>query len=260
MSSAAHAVTLTARRSARFVAWARAWRAGLVSYDDALDTIASEEEHVAAELPGTWSEIPLREALSHLSKLHPDEIRLALPAPGDPGGLGPSEFTGAALVIGEAVLAGVLGLVPDVREHTSGSGMTFTTVCWHAYQLPPMQNHGQRPTVRQSDAELSQALAETTEALARLDVARWRPELAGALTALRKPTEATDLPEGYDAAARRLFARATMLERVVALAGDAAPGGAINSFEAQRRDEALRPLAAACRHALMTACNAPFGG
>lgn len=258
MSSAAHAVSLTARHSARFVAWARAWRAGLVSFDEALDTISADQEHLAAELPGTWSEVPLREALPHLSRLHPDEIRLALPAPGDPGELGPGALTGAALVAGEAVLAGVLGLVPDVREHTSGSGVTFAVVCWTAYPLPPIPVRGPKPTVRHADAELSQALAATTEALARLDVARWRPELAGALSALRRPTEVGDLPEGYDAGARRLYARATMLERVVALAAESAPGGAVNSFEARQRDEALRPLAAACRQALVTACNSPL--
>ncbi|MBB5869198.1 hypothetical protein F4553_002577 [Allocatelliglobosispora scoriae] len=258
MSSAAHAVSLTARRSARFVAWARAWRAGLVPFDDALDTITTDEEHLAVEVPGTWTELPLREAMPHLSRLHPDEIRLALPAPGDPGGLGPGELTGAALLAGEAVLAGTIGFVPSVREHTSGSGMTFAIVCWTAYPLPQTVAHGPKPTVRQADAELSQALAATTEELARLDVARWRPELAGALTALRRPTEVVDLPEGYEAAARRLYARATMLDQVVALAGDSAPGGAINAFEAQRRDEALRPLGAACRLALVTACNSPL--
>ena len=51
---------------------------------------------------------------------------------------------------------------------------------------------------------------------------------------------------------------AAMLDQVVALAGDSAPGGAINAFEAQRRDEALRPLSAACRLALVTACNSPL--
>ena len=48
-----------------------------------------------ATRPDTWTDIPLREAVRALSKLHPDEIRLVLPAPGDPRGLpGPGPFTG----------------------------------------------------------------------------------------------------------------------------------------------------------------------
>ena len=38
------------------------------------------------------------------------------------------------------------------------------------------------------------------------------------------------------------------------------PGGAVNAYEAQRREEALRPLMAACRQALVVACNAPLDG
>ena len=67
--------------------------------------------------------MPLRDALPALAKLSPDEIRLVLPAPGDPRGLpGPGDFAGAALLAGEAVVAGGLGLIPEVRTHTSGSG------------------------------------------------------------------------------------------------------------------------------------------
>ena len=114
------------------------------------------------------------------------------------------------------------------------------------------------PGAAEAEAELAAALAESTAALTRLDVAQWRPELAGALAALRRPDSATDLPPGFDPRARRLFARASVLDRVLALAGHAAPGGAINNYEAQQRDAALRPLDRACRRALVAACNAPL--
>ncbi|GAA1365505.1 hypothetical protein [Catellatospora chokoriensis] len=260
MSPAAQ-VTLTTRRSARFVAWTRAWRAGLVSFDEILDDLTAEEEQHVRDLPGQWrEEVELREALPALAKLHPDEIRLVLPVPGDPRGLpGPGPFTSHALVSGEGVIASRLGLVPETRQHTSGSGVTFTTVLWRAFELPEAPS-AQLPGVREADGALSLALTETTTRLVRLDVAQWRPELAGALQALRKPDAETDLPPGYDPRARRLYARACVLDRVLTLAGQAAPGGALNSFEAQQRDEALRPLAGACRAALMAACNAPFEG
>src|SRR5918993_813098 len=53
MSPAAGAATLATRRSSRFVAWVRAWRAGLVPYDELGEEIAGEEEHLVADAPGT---------------------------------------------------------------------------------------------------------------------------------------------------------------------------------------------------------------
>jgi hypothetical protein len=263
MSPAAGAATLVARRSPRFVTWVRTWRAGLVPFDEIADEIAGDEEHLAADVPGTWTDVSLREALPALARTHPDQIRLALPAPGDPRGLpGPGPFAGAALVAGEAVVAGAFGLVPELRQHTSGSGMTFSTVLWRAYPLPEADPHAAaggfgEPSAAEAEADLAVALAEATAQLTRLDIAQWRPELAGALAAVRRP-DGTDLPPGFDPRARRLYARAAVLDRVLALAEHAAPGGAVNGYEAQQRDAALRPLTTACRRALVAACNAPL--
>ncbi|HET8680580.1 MAG TPA: hypothetical protein VFM54_01705 [Micromonosporaceae bacterium] len=261
MSPAVSATTLGVRRSARFVAWVRAWRAGLVPYDEVAEEVAAGEEHLVADAPGAWRDVSLRDALAGLSKLHPDEIRLVLPAPGDPRGLpGPgSPFTGAALLAGEGVLAGPYGFVPEVRTHTSGSGDTFSTVLWRCLPLPgtALARTGE-PSSAEAESELALALAEATAAITRLDVAHWRPELAGALAALRRRDDGCDLPPGYDQRARRLYARASLLDRVLALAEQSAPGGAVNTYEAQRRDAALRPLMTSCRRALVAACNAPL--
>jgi len=263
MSPAPSAEALAVRRSARFVAWVRAWRAGLIPYDEVADEIGGDEEHVVGDAPGTWTDISLREGLTIFSKVHPDGIRLVLPAPGDPRGLpGPGHaFTGAALVAGEGVVTDALGLVPEVTVHTSGSGDVFSTVLWRCYPLPgaPVRTPDE-PTTAEAEGDLATALAEATARLMRLDVARWRPELAGALATLRGRDFGCELPPVYDPRARRLFARATVLDRVLALADHAAPGGAVNLHEAQQRDEALRPLLAACRRALVAACNASLAG
>ncbi|HYN95822.1 MAG TPA: hypothetical protein VES42_18410 [Pilimelia sp.] len=259
MSPAAGAATLTARRSTRFVAWVRAWRAGLAPFDEIADEIAGDEEHLVADAPGAWTDVPLSDALPALSRLHPDDIRLVLPAPGDPRGLpGPGPFAGAALLAGEGVLAGELGFVPELRTHTSGSGDTFSTVLRQVHPLAPAPPRHGEPGTAEAEADLAVALAEATAQLTRLDVAQWRPELAGALAALRRPGNGTDLPPGFDPRARRLYARASVLDQVLALAETAAPGGAINGYEAQQRDAALRPLTTACRRALVAACNAPL--
>jgi hypothetical protein len=110
----------------------------------------------------------------------------------------------------------------------------------------------------EAEAELTAALADATTTLTKLDVAPWRPELAGALAVLRKPGNGTDLPPGFSPRACRLFARASVLDRVLALAAEIAPGGAINGYEAQQRDAALRSLTVACRRALVAACNSPL--
>jgi hypothetical protein len=258
MSPAADAATRTARRSTRFVAWVRAWRAGLVPFDELADEIAADEEHLVADAPGTWTDVPLSQGLPIFAKVHPDEIRLVLPVPGDPRGLpGPGELTGAALLAGEAVMTPAFGVVPEVRRHTSGSGVEFETVLW---RVLPVRDY--RPVFQlgaaEAEAELTVALGEATAQLTKLDVAQWKPELAGALQALRRPESTATLPVGFDPRARRLFARASVLDQVLALAGSNAPGGAVNGHEAQQRDAALRPLTTACRQALVAACNSPL--
>jgi len=259
MSRTTETATLTSRRSTRFVAWTRAWRAGILGYDEIAEEIAAGEEHMVADAPGAWTDQTLRESLSMLAKVHPDEIRLVLPAAGDPIGLpGPGPFTGAALLAGEGVIAGTYGLVPEVKEYTSGSGDVFTTVTWQVFVLPEPPKPAYLPGPAEAEADLSAALSEATLALTRLDVAQWKPELAGAIAALRRPDNGTELPPGYDARSRRLFARASVLDRVLALADENAPGGAVNSHEARTRDQVLRPLATACRRALVAACNAPL--
>jgi len=255
------AVAPPLRRSIRMVTWIRAWRSGLAPYEQVADGIADGEEHLVADLPGTWRDTPLDQALPTLSRLHPDTVRLVLPVPGDPSGLpGPCGFTNAALLAGEAVMAGELGLVPQEHEHVSGSGDTFHTVLWQVHPLPATLPPAPLYSAAEAEAELAQALTETTTSLARLDVAQWRPELASALADLRKPSSGTELPPGFDPRCRRLFARARVLEGVLALANRVAPGGAVNAYEAQQREMALRPLTTACRRALLASCNAPLGG
>jgi hypothetical protein len=282
--SSARTLTTSVRRSARLVTWARAWRAGIVSYDDVADETERGEEHLVADAPDTWTDVPLREAVRMMSRLHPDEIRLVLPAPGDPRGLpGPGPFTAGALDVGEGVIAGSLGLVPQVRSHVSGSGDTFETVVWQAYPLPTAAGGamsagsanvaggapsagsavvlgGGEPTLAEADADLTATVAEATAALIRLDVTTWRPDIAGALAALRRPDNGTDLPPGFSPRARRLFARASVLDRVLALAAEVSPDAGVNGFEVQQREAALRPLKVACRRALVAACNSPLEG
>jgi len=257
-----------AARSAVLAAWMRSWRAGFVSYDEVLDEVrGADAEHLVDR---TVHAVSLAEGLAAYSRLDPDDIWLVLPSPGDPRGLpGPGPFTDAALAAGEGVLCGTGGLVPDITMHTSGSGDMWTTVTWRPTPLArsnaPVVGADPRaiarrgaPTVAEADHDLLMALREATDVLQRLDVARWRPELAAALGGLRRDAEDPALPPGYDTRCARLAGRATTVTRILALATIDAPGGAVTAFEAAERDTALRPLATAARRAHAAAINAPL--
>jgi hypothetical protein len=251
--------TVEVRPCVRLAPWVRAWRAGLVPYDDVAEALDDASEHTVSGLPGSWQEVSLREALASFSRVDPGSVRLVLPAPGDPRGLpGPGVFTDAALLAGEGLVVGEVGLVPEPQEYRSGSGDTWQAVTWHVHPLPERRAAVELILPAEAEQELTVALTEATSTLASLDVARWRPELAPALTALRRGAGTADLPTGYDQRSRRLYARAGVLDRVLALASHDAPGAAVNAFEARQRSEALRPLATACRRALVAACNAPL--
>ncbi len=247
-------VTLTAVRSAVLAAWMRSWRAGLVSYDEVVDEVGADDLLDAGTLAS---------GLSAFARLGPDDVWLVLPSPGDPRGLpGPGPFTIAALLAGEGVLCGATGLVPEATTHTSGSGDAWTTVTWQstAVTTPDPVAIARRgaPTLAEADHDLLVALHDATDVLRRLDVARWRPELAAELTGLRRDAEDPDLPPGYDPRATRLAGRAATVGRIVSLAAGNAPGGAVSAFEASERDAALRPLATAARRAHTAAINAPL--
>ncbi|MFC6897137.1 hypothetical protein ACFQGX_17260 [Nonomuraea dietziae] len=98
------------------VAWGNAWLSGHVGLDEAVDQV----EKLSG--PALVGSLPLRRYLAELRVDGLSELRLALPAPGDPLGLsGPPAFNAAALEAGEAVIAVLgdraLGLLPspDVR-------------------------------------------------------------------------------------------------------------------------------------------------
>ncbi|TQS39935.1 hypothetical protein FL583_37505 [Cryptosporangium phraense] len=252
------------QRSATLAAWARAWRAGLVSFDEVLDETTGGEEHLVLHPDGT--EESLASALVVASRVAPDGIRVVLPTAGDPRGLpGPGPFSAAALVVGEGVVLGDgLGLVPE-PEAAPGPGVPLDAddrwagTRWLAHPLPASPVPPEPLTVAEADHDLTLAMTETIGALRRLDVARLPPELAKGLASLRGDDGGgPELPVGYGPRARRLSARATTIAAVLALASIDASGAAVNAYETGARDAALRPLATAARRARAAAINSPL--
>ena len=241
-------------RSGVLAAWTSAWLAGEVAYDDVVARVTGDDEpHRVTGLPGVGGETPLGWALPVLRRRSLEGVRAVLPVAGDPRGLpGPGPFTTAALAAGEAVVGRGLGLVPRITEHGSVADRTCT-VLWTAYEV--VEPAPDPLTVPEAEHDLTAATRDAASALAALDVASWRPEVADELARMRRGVT-PELPPGHDGRAVRLLASADRLAAVLDLARADAPGGAVTGAEARARDDALRPLAAAVRRARQAAYNA----
>jgi hypothetical protein len=240
-------------RSARFVAWSNAVLAGQVSPDLAAARITGPDPVHRVDGLGGADHQSLPVVLARLSALPGPAARLVLPVPGDPVGLpGPSALTTAALAAGEAVLLaaeGGLGLVPTSFADE---------VVWTAHPVvdtPVLITRG-LPALAEADLELAVALREATELLAGLDLARWDPDSAEAVEALRRGRlDGDGLAPGYPNRAHEVLARARRLRAVIELAGRG-DGAAVTAGEAAARRAALVPLDRAARYAEMAAYNA----
>jgi hypothetical protein len=235
--------------SARFAWWGTSWLRGQASTDELLDALVAGDaaHHLTGLDPAHDAQHgpePLVTALGGLRRTGAVSLGLALPVEGDLLGLGgPGPFNVAALEAGEAVVVGApepLGLVPA----RVGAG-----VVWRV--LPAQRR--QLPDVGEADRELRRVLLETADALVRLDVARWRPEVADALMNVRHRTS-PPAPRGVPPRCVDLAGRGLQALGIAELAlGD--DGGAISAHEAQLRAGALRPLGRAGRRAVVAACS-----
>jgi hypothetical protein len=252
---------LDERRSGRLVAWGNAWFAGHTSLDEAAArTCGTDFPHRVTGLPGEDAPVGLTVALGRLRGLGANGLRLALPVPGDPLGLpGPPPFNELATEAAEAVLcasgAEPLGLVPEVRTY-GPEGDRGVEVLWRVHPVNPGRGVDV-PALAEAERKLADALRSTTDALAQMDVARWRPEAAAAIDAIRSHGRDADggLAPGYPARAHRVLALAQRLGAITALAhGDA--GAAVSATEMAARAAVLRPLERSSRRAQLAAYNA----
>ncbi|CAA9370855.1 MAG: hypothetical protein AVDCRST_MAG21-744 [uncultured Nocardioidaceae bacterium] len=230
-------------RSARLACWFNAWTSGAVSLDEAPAAVMCDD--AAHDVLGLASEpMPLLLAFGELRKRGGRLASVALPVPGDLVGLGgPAPFNVDALDVGEAVIvwgAGV-GLLPEVV----GRGVFWTCVPAD----PP------RALLDLADAEqlLRHALLRAGDRLVTLDVARWRPEVAEALSTLRGAPE-VPLPAGHSPRAARVTALAQRCLTMAQLALDD-DGASVSLTQSRARRDVLVELDSAARQALAAACS-----
>lgn len=238
--------------SARLAWWGTAWLHGHVVTDLAIDAVLGEDvTHAVAGLTGLGlgGDGSTETLLGGLARLRVEGARsfgAAFPVEGDPVGLGgPASFNAAALEAGEAVVVvladgSAVGLVPE----TVGAATT-----WVAHRA----ERRQLPDVGEADRALRAGLLAAAEALAALDVARWRPEVADRLIDLRR-SDPVVAPPGVPPRCVELMARALRASEVVDLALED-DGGAVSLHEVTRREAAILPLAATARRALVAACS-----
>lgn len=230
-------------RSARLVSWFNAWLGGVATPDDLPDLVlATDTSHSVVGLDAEPHS--LMTAAARLRRMGASSATLALPVPGSLLGLaGPPALNMAAVEAGEAALfpGSGLALVPEVV----GAG-----VFWHAHPSNPAR---EVPDVREADRWLRETLIAVAQRLTDLDVATWRPEIAGALSVLRDEHEAP-LPAGYPVRATRLAALALRCQAIVELAHSTGSTAA-TSFEMTSRESALGELSSAARTALVAACS-----
>jgi hypothetical protein len=231
--------------SVRLAWWGTAWLRGHVVADLLIDAVVGQDATHLVALDETAE--PLVTGLGTLRSEGVDALGAAMPAEGDPVGLGgPAVFNAAALEAGEAVLAldaagfVVRGLVPE----RVGAAVTWRSSAAHRRQLPD---------VGEADRGLRAALLEAADALAALDVARWRPDVADRLMNLRHRPGLT-APPGVPPRCVELAARGLQALEIVelALVDD---GGALTAQDAQTRRAAIAPLGRAGRRALVAAAS-----
>ncbi|WP_157248754.1 hypothetical protein [Nonomuraea typhae] len=227
--------------SPTLVAWGNAWLLGHVTFDEVIDQVRS----VAG--PTMVDDAPITARLVDLRLTQGlREVRLALPAPGDPLGLsGPPEFNAAALDAGQGVICVLadrnVGLVPapDLRG-SSYEGTAFTT-------YPAGAVRADLPSLSEAERDLTDAMRAATEALSGVEgpgqAHPGRLEAGG------------ELAPGYPARAHRVSVLAARLSLIVRLADEDV---GLTSGQMATRAEALRQLDRAIRRAIVAAHHAIF--
>ncbi|MFC7494078.1 MULTISPECIES: hypothetical protein [unclassified Nocardioides] len=230
--------------AARLAWWGTSWLRGHVVADLVVDAvIGADATHTLADLPGADGTETLVAGLARLRSMGASALGAAFPVEGDPAGLGgPRGFNVDALEAGEAVVVvdAHVGLVP----HRTGAA-----VAWVAHTA----SRRQLVDVGEAARQLRTALLGAAEALAELDVARWRPEVADRLLNLRH-LDIPAAPPGVPGRCVELAARGLQAVGIVDLALED-EGGSISAYDMSARRDALLPLERAGRHALVAACS-----
>jgi hypothetical protein len=234
--------------AARVASWLNAWLCGGVPADSVISGLNASGSAEFA-LPDGSAPLPAALLLGEARRWGATRASLAMPVPGDLVGLGgPAEFNADALDAGQAVVVHGpdIGLVPVARgQHERWRGSAAA---------PPSF----LPDVASADLQLRAAVRVAADQLADLDVAAWGPDVADALMNLRSGSRFS-APMWFDSARATQAAAAGLRILAVADVAERVESGPLTASESIARAEAIRPLTAAARQALVAACSATDG-
>lgn len=256
-------LTLELPRSVLLALWLADDRADRSVLVDALQS--DDEPHTVQRRPSPdeplrddVAEEPLGTLLDVLAG-SPRDVAAVLPVPGDPGAT-PASVSSAATEAGEAVLVRTpqecLVAVPVVQRFGSELEPGHL-VTWEVSEVPDWRHaaHARTGSLQDAERDLRQGLLQATEALVKLDVARWRPDAAEQVAALRDlELPAWRLPDGLEGRRVRVLASAARLRAIVALATQD-DGAAVNLWQADQRSTALREVDRMARRAMSAAAS-----
>jgi hypothetical protein len=252
-------------RSALLCAWGTAALRGDVSASRAVRAVQGDDEPhtvVLADDPLLRSCEDVPSLVAALRAAGVTGLRLVLPVPGDLTGLaGPPAVNAEAVDAGECLLTvggPPLAIVPLVEAFGSVHETGHLVTWWvHDANTPPPTT----TSVSDVERQLREALMRTTRELGDLhlgesDLARGGPDLVERLTDVRYGAgPAPSLPEGLPARSLRVLDLAWRVRCIVELARED-DGGAVSTWEAERRTQALSRLETVGRHAVVAALNA----
>ena len=244
----------------RFVAWGNAYLTGAVSLDEAALAITGEiDVHRVEAWDDSHEVLAVTHALGLIRGSGVTGLRLVLPVPGDVVGVpGPASAAALAAQAGEAVVTVAESSVPAhmlIPSRAIESSSQRSTTLWTPTKVDVTRAPFGLPTLSEAERQLTQAMADSTQALTILDTARGRSELAGEIAGLTRATEHINLPPSLSARAQRMIASGHRLRGIVDLARRT-DGAGVSASSANLRRDALTPLDQAARYALCAAYSA----
>lgn len=244
-------------RSVTLAAWLPHVRGDVALAERAVAGVTDEDEpHAVVADDGTASPWPGLAGLLLAWGMPGVAVTAVLPVPGDVAGV-PALISAAAVEAGECILAetpgGAFAAVPQVESFGSATEPGHL-VTWRVTRVEPwtLGILAAVGSLADAERELREALRTATEALDRLDVARWREDAVAALASLRAEPSVRALPSGLEPRRARVLALAARLRVIVDLA-TADDGGAVNLWQADQRSAALRHVDHAARRAMCAA-------
>lgn len=244
-------------RSVTLAAWLPHVRGDAALAARAVAAVTGDDEpHQVVADDGPWAGGTELEDLVLAWSLPGVAVAAALPVPGDVVGV-PAPASSAAVAAGECALVqtptGTYAAVPQVERFGSATEPGHV-VAWQVLPVAPWTTGLLSAVGALADAErdLREALRTATEALDRLDVARWREDAVAALASLRAEPDVRSLPSDLEPRRGRVLALAARLRVIVDLATND-DGGAVNVWQADQRSAALRHVDHAARRAACAA-------